>query len=91
MSIEQILSPARVEVLRRAGLHKVAGAMTGCGELGIREAAAILGAKSYVRRKVARRIAEGIAAYDNLTEGRVAGDRALQERLIAIVAPGGTR
>lgn len=89
--LEQILSPERVDVLRRAGLHKVAGALVGCGEMGLREAVTTVSAKAYVRRKTAVKIAEGIAAFDALTEGRVASDRALQERLRAIVAPGGVR
>ena len=60
------------ETLRRSGLHKVAGAMLGIDEVTLKEAAAIIGAKAYLRRRETQKIATGISAFAALTGEKVA-------------------
>lgn len=58
--------------LRTAGLHKMAGALEGVDELGLKEAVSILGRKAYLRRKEAAQVVAGIGALAELRNEKVA-------------------
>lgn len=51
-----------VQTVRAVGLHKIAGEMTGVGEMTAPIAAGIIGAKAYERRKAAQLVASGVAS-----------------------------
>ena len=77
MNLDDLIPPAVTNAVARLGLHKIAGAMLGEPELTIKEATYVLGAKAYLRRKEARSIVDGIAAYGSLTNVKVADNTAL--------------
>jgi hypothetical protein len=66
INIEGFFPPRNLQILRSAGLHKVAGAMLGFPELTIKEAVAQLATKAFINRAEARMISQGIAALATL-------------------------
>jgi hypothetical protein len=65
--VDGFVSPALLEIVKNAGLHRVVGAMEGLDEMTLKEAVAILGAKAYAQRVENTKIAEGLAALAALT------------------------
>lgn len=65
--INNFISPRNLNVLQRAGLHKVAGAMLDVPELTIKEAVAMIGAKAHLRRRETQKIATGLEDLAALT------------------------
>lgn len=61
------LFPAHLrDTLRCANLHKIAGAMIGVDEVTLKEAATVIGARAYLRRRETQKIAAAIDALANL-------------------------
>jgi hypothetical protein len=87
MTLDDLIPPSVRHAVAAAGLHKIAGAMTGVPEMGLKEAVAVIGAKAWLRRKEARAIAEGIAAYGTLVGEKVAENPALSALLRRSVMP----
>lgn len=87
MNLEDLVPASTVETVKRVGLHKIAGAMLGVSELTIGDAAASIGAKAYLRRKEARLMVNGIAAYAAVTGEKVAENPAMMALLRRAVAP----
>lgn len=69
MTINDLIPHEVTETIARVGLNKIAAAMSGLETLDMPRAVGIIGARSYLRRKEARSIADGIAAYASLTSG----------------------
>jgi len=88
--IANFVSPAALQVLKTAGLHKVAGAMAGIDELTVKAAVAMIGAKAHMRRVEGQKIAEGLAALSALNgEKNAAPDPSLWRALLPrAVGPG---
>jgi hypothetical protein len=80
LDVEKLISPNLVDAVRRAGLHKIAGAMAGVDEITIKEAVKILGGKAYIRRKQAGLIATGLAAFASLRGEKIANFQELLTR-----------
>lgn len=70
VSLDNLLRPFTVEVVRTAGLHRIIGEISGVGDLDAGKAAGLIGARAFVRRKTARLIASGI-----LSMAAVRGER----------------
>lgn len=87
MTLDDLIPPHVTSAVRDLGLHKVAGAMLGVPELTIKEAVATIGMKAFVRRKEARAIADGIAAYATLTNEKIAESPALMALLRRAAMP----
>lgn len=51
-----------VDIVRAAGLHKVAGVMNGVSEMTAPTAMGVIGAKAYARRKEAQLVASGLVS-----------------------------
>ena len=60
MDITRFIPARNLDVLRRAGLHKVAGAMCGVEEMTLKEAVAIGAAQMFVKNAEYRVIREGL-------------------------------
>jgi len=73
-AIENFIPPQNLEVIQRAGLHKLAGALTGFDELTLKEAVAILGGKALKLRRERHKIAQGLHDLALLTGEKHAGD-----------------
>jgi hypothetical protein len=73
-AIENFIPPRNLEVIQRAGLHKLAGALTGFDELTLKEAVAIVGGKAFMRRRERHKIAQGLHDLALLTGEKNAGD-----------------
>lgn len=87
MTLDDLIPPHVTAAVRAHGLHKVAGAMHDIPELSLKEAAAIIGAKAYLRRKEARAIADGIAAYATVTGEKIAENPAMMALLQKSLMP----
>jgi len=89
-NVENFLSPAALHAIKRAGLHKIAGAMVDLNELTIKEAVALVGAKAHMRRVEGQKIAMGIQALARLNgEKNAAPDPSLWRTLLPrAVGPG---
>lgn len=87
MTIDDLIPPSVRHAVAAAGLHKIAGAMSGVPEMGLKEAVAAIGMKAWLRRKEARAIADGIAAYGALTGEKVAENPVLSALLKRSVMP----
>lgn len=74
LAVEKFVPQRALDAIRRAGLHKVAGALRGFDEITLKEAAGLLGARAYVRRKEASAIIEGIVAFAELRGEKTAGN-----------------
>ncbi len=73
-AIENFIPPQNLEVIQRAGLHKLAGALTGFDELTLKEAVAIVGGKAFMHRGERHKIALGLRDLALLTGEKNAGD-----------------
>ena len=69
IKIENLVPTKTVDTVKRAGLHKVTGAMAGVGEVTVKEAAQIIGTKARLQRRENEKIAAGIRALAAVTEG----------------------
>jgi hypothetical protein len=87
MTLDDLIPPHVVAAVAKHGLHKVAGVMHGIPELTLKEAAAIIGAKAYLRRKEARAIADGIGAYAVVTGEKIAENPAMMALLQKSLMP----
>lgn len=87
MELENLISPTTLKVIAEHGLHKVAGAMLGEPEMNIGIAVRSIGERAYLRRKEARAIADGIAAFATVTGEKVAENPAMMALLRRSVAP----
>ncbi len=67
-SLDHLLSPTAVGIIRAAGLHKVAGAMRGVDEMTAPVAARLIGERAYMRRKTARLAVDGIISLATVTD-----------------------
>jgi hypothetical protein len=59
-TLDSILRPDTIAVVKAAGLHRIVGEIAGVGELHPGKVAGLIGARSFARRKTARLIAGGI-------------------------------
>jgi hypothetical protein len=87
MTLDDLIPPHVTATVRDAGLHKIAGAMLGVPELTIKEAVFSIGARAFMRRKEARAIVDGIAAYATLTNEKIAENPALMALLRRAAVP----
>lgn len=78
--VDKLVPQNLIDVVRRAGLHKVAGAMAGVDEITIKEAVRIIGEKAFIRRKQAGLIATGLAAFAELRGEKIANFNELLSR-----------
>lgn len=67
--IENLVPAKTIDTVKRAGLHKVTGMMAGVDEITVKEAAQIIGTKARLQRRENAKIAAGIAALAEVTEG----------------------
>jgi hypothetical protein len=70
--VENFISPDRLQVLSKTGLHKTAAVLNGIEEMTIKHAVAILGSKAHQRRLEYRSINNGIRALGELRGEKVA-------------------
>lgn len=87
MNIDDLIPPHVTRIVAEVGLHKIAGAMNGAPEMTLKEASALIGMRAYRRRKEARAIADGIAAYAVLSGEKVADAAALSSVLGHALVP----
>jgi hypothetical protein len=87
MTLDDLVPPSVRSAVASAGLHKIAGAMSGISEMGLKEAVTVIGMKAWLRRKEARAIADGIAAYGTLIGEKIAENPALTALLRRSVMP----
>jgi len=87
MTLDDLIPPHVTAAVRDLGLHKIAGAMHGVPELTIKEAVTTIGAKAFLRRKEARAIADGIAAYAMVTGEKIAENPAMMALLQKSLMP----
>lgn len=87
MTLSDLIPPHVTHAVAEAGLHKVAGAMLGVPELNLDIALRALGERSYRRRKEARAIADGIAAFAVVTDEKIAEDSARMALLRRVTMP----
>lgn len=86
VDLERLLSPAAIDVMRAAGLHKVAGAMHGHDEMTARLAVDLVGRRAYVRRKTARLVVDGVISLAAATKSAMSPEAVADLR--RAVAPG---
>jgi hypothetical protein len=88
MTLDDLVPPRVTNAVADLGLHKVAGAMLGVPELNLDVALRSLGERAYRRRKEARAIADGVAAYATVTSDKTAfANPALMELLRQAIVP----
>ncbi len=87
MELADLVSPSTLKAIADHGLHKIAGAMHGVPELDVGVAVRSIGERAYLRRKEARAIADGIAAYAAVTGEKIAENPAMMALLKRTVAP----
>lgn len=90
MNIDDLIPPHVVAAVRTAGLHKIASVLVGDAPgtaLSYQSAVRNLGHKAYLRRKEARSVADGIAAFASLSNEKVAENPALTALLQRAVMP----
>lgn len=87
MTLDDLIPRATVETVARVGLHKIAGAMRGTPELTLADAVTDIGARAFQRRKEARLITHGIAAYASVTNEKVANNPAMMALLQRALMP----
>jgi hypothetical protein len=84
-SLDNLLRPSTIQVIRTAGLHRIVGEIAGVGDLDVGKVAGLIGARAFVRRKTARLVAGGI-----LSMAAAQGERlsaAGEERIRNTVSP----
>jgi len=59
-TLDNLLEPGTIEIIKTAGLHRIVGEIEGVGELHAGKVAGLIGARSFIRRKTARLVAGGI-------------------------------
>jgi len=87
MNLNDLIPSSVTDAVADLGLHKVAGAMLGVPELNLGVALQTLGERAYLRRKEARAIVDGIAAYAVVTGEKVAENPALMALLRRAAMP----
>jgi hypothetical protein len=87
MTLDDLIPPHVTSAVAELGLHKVAGAMLGVSELNLDVALQAIGQRAYMRRKEARAVADGIAAFATLTNVKVAENPAMAALLRKSVMP----
>jgi len=90
MTLDDLIPPHVVAAVRDIGLHKIASVFAGGApgrELTFGDAANTIGAKAYLRRKEARSIVDGIAAFAVLTNEKIAENPALTALLRRAAMP----
>jgi hypothetical protein len=87
MNLDDLIPSHVTAAVAAQGLHKIAGAMLGLPELTIKEAVGTIAMKAFMRRKEARSIADGIAAYATLTNEKIAESPALMALLRRAAMP----
>jgi hypothetical protein len=87
MTLDDLVPPTVTRAVADLGLHKIAGAMLGVPELDLDVALRSLGERAYRRRKEARAIADGIAAYATVTGEKIAENPALMALLRRAAMP----
>lgn len=87
MNLNDLIPPSVTAAVADLGLHKVAGAMLGVPELNLDVAIRTLGERAYLRRKEARAIADGIAAYAVVTGEKIAENPAIMALLRRAAMP----
>ena len=87
MNLDDLVPASTVRAVAAQGLHKIAGAMQGVPELTLPLAVQSLGARAFLRRKEARSIAEGIAAFATVSGEKTAENPALMAMLRRSVMP----
>lgn len=87
MTLDDLIPSALPRAVAAHGLHKIAGAMLGVPELNLAAAMRSLGERAYLRRKEARSIADGVAAYAAVTGEKIAENPALMAMLRRSVMP----
>lgn len=87
MNLQDLVPPSTIETIAKHGLHKVAGAMHGVPEMTASLAVRTIGERTYLRRKEARTIADGIVALAGVTGEKIAENPAMMALLRKAVAP----
>lgn len=73
-TLDNILRPDTIAIVKAAGLHRIVGEIAGVGELHPGKVAGLIGARSYVRRKTARLVAGGILSLAAACDERLSED-----------------
>ncbi len=73
-TLDNLLKPETVAIIKVAGLHRIVGEIAGVGELHPGKVAGLIGARSFVRRKTARLIAGGILSLAAATGEQLSDD-----------------
>lgn len=60
VTLDNILQPDTIAVVKAAGLHRIVGEIAGVEDLHPGKVAGLIGARSYMRRKTARLVVGGI-------------------------------
>lgn len=81
--VRNFIPSRNLETLKRAGLHKIAGAMRGLDELTIKDAVAAIGERAFIKRADARRIADGIDALAELHGEKAANAASVMSPLLS--------
>jgi hypothetical protein len=84
-TLDNLLRPETIAIIKAAGLHRVVGEIAGVGELHPGKVAGLLGARSFVRRKTARLVASGILSLAAATGERLSDDA--ERRIRDTVSP----
>lgn len=84
-TLDNLLSPETIAIIKAAGLHRIVGEIAGVSELHPGKVAGLLGARSFVRRKTAKLVAGGILSLAAATGERLSDDA--ERRIRASVSP----
>lgn len=87
MTLDDLVPRATTRAVAELGLHKVAGAMFGIPDMTLPAAVQVLGTHAYLRRKEARAIADGIAAFAVVTDEKIAASPVAWELLKRSLIP----
>ena len=87
MDIENFIPTRNLDVLRRVGLHKIAGAMNGVDEMTLKEAFAVIAAKAHLKRAEHRDIMAGLESLSVLRGEKEANTMDLMGPLLLKALP----
>lgn len=73
-TLDNVLRPDTIAVVKAAGLHRIVGEIAGVGELHPGKIAGLIGARSFVRRKTARLVASGLLSLAAASGERLSDD-----------------
>lgn len=73
-TLDNLLRPETIAIIKAAGLHRIVGEIAGVGELHPGKVAGLIGARAFVRRKTARLVAGGILSLAAATGERLSDD-----------------